>query len=80
LTGKTEGAGWAHLANDNPAQILTGTVLRILYDGGAGHWKLVVEATMGVTGAVVNVWTGIKQGGNNPTGTYICYRVQCSGS
>ena len=25
---------------------------------------------MFVTYAVVNVWTGIKQGGNNPTGKY----------
>ena len=25
---------------------------------------------MFVTYAVVNVWTGIKQGGNDPTGTY----------
>ena len=35
-----------------------------------GHWELVIEATMFVTYAVVNVWTGIKQGGNDPTGTY----------
>ena len=26
---------------------------------------------MFVTYAVVNVWTGIKQGGNDPTGQYI---------
>jgi len=32
LTGKTEGAGWAHLANDNPAQILTGTAPHIFPD------------------------------------------------
>ena len=25
---------------------------------------------MFVTGAVVNVWTGTKSGGNDPTGTY----------
>ena len=36
----------------------------------AGQWKLVIEATMFVTYAVVNVWTGMKQGGNNPTGIY----------
>ena len=34
------------------------------------NWHLVIEATMFVTYAVVNVWTGIKQGGNDPTGTY----------
>ena len=43
---------------------------RILYDSVAGHWSLVIEATMFVTYAVVNVWTGIKQAGNDPTGTY----------
>jgi len=59
-----------HLANDDPAQILTGAVPRILYDSVAGHWNLVIEATMFVTYAVVNVWTGIKQGGNDPTGIY----------
>ena len=64
------GSGWCHLANDDPAQILTGAAPRILYDSVASHWKLVIEATMFVTYAVVNVWTGIKQGGNDPTGTY----------
>ena len=38
---------------------------------GEGGWKLVIEATMFVTDAVVNVWTGIKQGGNDPTGSYV---------
>ena len=32
---------------------------------------MVIEATMFVTYAVVNVWTGIKQGGNDPTGNYV---------
>lgn len=84
------GSGWAHLANDDPSQILTGAALRLFYDVGrvpsrgagggisagsgdpaynSGQWKLVIEATMFVTGAVVNVWTGIKQGGNDPTPT-----------
>ena len=43
---------------------------RILYDSVAGHWSLVIEATMFATYAVVHVWTGIKQGGNDPTGIY----------
>ena len=64
------GSGWCHLANDDPAQILTGAAPRILYDSVAGHWKLVIEATMFVTYAVVNVWTGVKPAGNDPTGQY----------
>ena len=43
---------------------------RILYDSVAGHWGLVIEVTMFVTYAVVNVWTGTKSGGNDPTGQY----------
>ena len=35
-----------------------------------GHWKLIIEATMFVTYAVVNVWTGFKQAGNDPVGQY----------
>ncbi|MEI8063662.1 MAG: hypothetical protein WCH84_06325 [Verrucomicrobiota bacterium] len=31
--------------------------------------RIFYEATMFVTYAVVNVWTGIKQTGNDPTGT-----------
>ena len=58
------------LANDDFAQILTGASQRILYDNVAGHWSLVIEATMFVTYAVVNVWTGMKPGGNDPVGTY----------
>jgi len=50
--------------------MLTGAAPRISYDSVAGHWSLVIEATMFVTYAVVNVWTGIKQGGNDPTGPY----------
>ena len=64
------GGGWCHLANDDPAQMLTGAAPRILYDSLTGHWSLVIEATMFVTYAVVNVWTGFKQAGNDPTGTY----------
>lgn len=64
------GSGWAHLANDDPSQLLTGASQRIFYDTVAGNWKLVIEATMFVTHAVVNVWTGLKAGGNDPTGPY----------
>jgi hypothetical protein len=35
-----------------------------------GHWRLVIEATMFVTYAVVDVWTGVKTGGNDPVGVY----------
>ena len=64
------GSGWSHLANDDPAQILTGASQRLSWNMGAGRWELVIEATMFVTSAVVNVWTGVKQGGNDPTGQY----------
>ena len=64
------GSGWSHLANDDFSQILTGASQRIYFDTVAGNWKLVIEATMFVTYTVVNVWTGIKQGGNDPTGQY----------
>ena len=64
------GSGWSHLANDDPAQILTGASQRIFYDNVAGHWSLVIEATMFVTYAVVNVWTGSKPSGNDPIGQY----------
>ena len=37
---------------------------------GEGCWKMAIEATMFVTYAVVNVWTGIKQAGADPAGTY----------
>jgi hypothetical protein len=33
-----------------------------------GQWKLVIEATMFVTGAVLNVWTGTKPFSPDPTG------------
>ncbi|MCX6910530.1 MAG: hypothetical protein NTY01_21150 [Verrucomicrobia bacterium] len=36
----------------------------------SSHWKLVVEATMFVTYATVVVWSGVKSGGPDPTGTY----------
>ena len=64
------GSGWSHLANDDPAQILTGASQRIYWDSGAGHWCLVIEATMFVTYAVVNVWTGFTQAVNDPVGQY----------
>jgi len=64
------GSGWSHLANDDPAQILSGASQRIYFDAGAGVWRLVIEATRFVTNAVVNVWTGAKAGGNDPTGIY----------
>ena len=62
------GSGWSHLANDDFSQILTGASQRLYWE--AGSWKLVIEATMFVTGAVVLVWAGTKAGGNDPTGTY----------
>jgi hypothetical protein len=34
----------------------------------SGYWKLIIEATMFVTYEVVNVWTGVKSGGNDPVG------------
>jgi hypothetical protein len=61
------GSGWSHLANDDPAQILAGASQRIYWE--AGTWKLVIEATMLVTYAVVLVWSGTKSG-DNPAGTY----------
>jgi len=64
------GSGWSHLANDDPAQLLAGASQRIYFDTAAGQWKLVIEATMFVTNAVVEVWTGVKAGGTDPVGTY----------
>ena len=84
------GSGWSHLANDAPAQVLTGASQRLFWDAGVvapvpgasagaagtaaatppGHWTLVIEATMFVTDAVVNVWTGTKAGGNDPVGVF----------
>ena len=64
------GSGWSHLANDDPAQILTGASQRIYWDTVSGDWRLVIEATMFVTYAVVNVWTGTKSGGPDPVGQY----------
>jgi len=65
------GAGWCHLAGDDFTQILTGAAPRLYWDNVVGCWKLVIEATMFVTYAVVNVWTGFKQAGNDPVGQYI---------
>ena len=98
------GSGWCHLANDDPAQILTGASQRLYWDAphtaasrlrgdeaalaaqarpasplggeaastasGEGCWNLVIEATMFVTYAVVNVWTGVKLAGHDPAGIY----------
>ena len=64
------GSGWAHLANDDPAQMLAGASPRLYFDSAVQQWKLVIEATMFVTGAVVNVWSGSKSGGADPVGTY----------
>ena len=64
------GSGWSHLANDDCTQILTGASQRIYWDSATGHWQLVIEANLFVTYAVVNVWTGIKPAGNDPTGNY----------
>lgn len=64
------GNGWSHLHNDDPAQILAGASQKLFWDAAAGRWKLVVEATMFVTHAVVDVWTGTKTGGNDPAGAY----------
>lgn len=64
------GSGWSHLFNDDPAQILGGAAQKIFYDTAAGHWKLVIQATKFVTFEVIDVWTGTKQGGNDPVGTY----------
>ena len=61
---------YCHLANDDPAAVLTGAAPRLWWDGPAGQWILVIEATQYVTAAVVEVWRGIKQGGNDPAGTY----------
>jgi hypothetical protein len=64
------GSGWAHLANDDPAQLAAGASPRLYFVGAANEWRLVIEATLFVTGAVVNVWTGSKSGGADPVGTY----------
>jgi len=64
------GSGWAHIANDDPAQILTGAAPRLYWDQVTGDWRLVIEATMFVTAAVVNVWTGMKPFSNDPVGQY----------
>ena len=64
------GKGFCHLANDDFSQMLTGACSRLEWDNSTGHWQLVIEATAHVTADVVNVWTGVKQGGDAPTGTY----------
>ena len=64
------GSGWSHLHNDNPAEILTGASQKLFFDSAAGVWKLVIQATKFVTHEVIEVWTGTKTGGTDPTGTY----------
>ena len=64
------GFGWAHLANDDPAQMLTGAAPRLGFDRAAGYWTLVIEVTLFVTQEVVVVWSGVKSGGNDPAGLY----------
>ena len=87
------GSGWSHLANDDPAQMLTGAAPRLFWEGttedegpttdggspspvpglpspNSGQWKLVIEATLFVTNETVLVWSGVKTGGNDPTGVY----------
>ena len=64
------GSGWSHLANDDFSQLLTGASQRLAWNMGVGRWELVIEATMFVTYAVVNVWTGVKSSGSDPTGAY----------
>ena len=64
------GHSFSHLHNDDPAQLCAGAAQRLYYDTTAGNWVLLIEATQYVTAAVVEVWRGIKQGGNDPTGVY----------
>jgi hypothetical protein len=64
------GSGWSHLQNDDLSQMLAGASQRIYYDSIAKRWTLVIEATMFVTLAIVEVWRGMKSGGTDPVGTY----------
>jgi len=64
------GSGWAHLCNDDPGQMAAGASPRLCYDSAAQQWQLVIEATLFVTGAVVNVWSGVKADGTDPVGIY----------
>lgn len=64
------GSGWAHLCNDDPAQLSAGASPRLYFDPVSSQWMLVIEATLFVTGAVVEVWTGRKSGGSDPVGVY----------
>ncbi|MBI5818722.1 MAG: hypothetical protein HZA88_07025 [Verrucomicrobia bacterium] len=64
------GQGWSHLHNDDPAQMLSGAAPRLFYDAHTAQWKLIIEATMFVTYETVLVWSGVKSGGNAPSGTY----------
>ena len=51
-------------------QILTGASQKLFYDTAAGNKTLVIEATKFVTREIIDVWTGTKQGGDDPTGVY----------
>lgn len=64
------GSGWAHLCNDDFAQLASGASPRLYFDSGTNAWRLVIEATLYVTLAVVEVWSGVKAGGADPVGTY----------
>ncbi|MCX7010136.1 MAG: hypothetical protein NTY53_23345 [Kiritimatiellaeota bacterium] len=64
------GGGWAHLKDDDPAQMLAGASQRLFFKPATDEWMLVIEATLFVTNAVANVWTGVKHGGNDPAGLY----------
>ncbi len=44
--------------------MLNGAAPRLFYDSAAAQWKLIVEATVFVTNEVVQVWAGVKSGGN----------------
>ncbi|MBI5686124.1 MAG: hypothetical protein HZC54_13710 [Verrucomicrobia bacterium] len=64
------GHSFSHLHNDDPAQVLAGAAQRLSYDATAGQWVLVIQATQYVTAEVVEVWRGVKTGGNDPAGVY----------
>ncbi len=64
------GSGWSHLAEDNPALILSGASQRLFFDTTTQTWRLVIEATQFVTHAVIEVWAGSKQSGPTPAGLY----------
>ena len=70
LTGASQRIFWdaPHQAASRPASPSMGEAASTA--SGEGCWKLVIQATMFVTYAVVDVWIGTKSGGNDPSGTY----------